>query len=178
VEQLQPAASAADRSPTPTKAQAALATALAELDAAELHGEPARLAESLADVSRCYATIGMAAHRRWYLQQALRFSALLAAVDTSVDLLCELADACIDGSSASGEESDDPQQARCSRDMARDRLYEATRLAARSADPQWEVTVLLRVSDLLDRMGDHEDAVAIQRRALDLINRGAVQPLV
>ena len=38
-----------------------------------------------------------------------------------------------------------------------------------TADPQWEVTVLLRVADLFDRLGDHEDAIALQCRAMGLM---------
>ena len=48
--------------------------------------------------------------------------------------------------------------------------FEASATGARSvADPQWEITVLLRVSDVLDRCGDHDDAVALQSRAMRLM---------
>ena len=55
------------------------------------------------------------------------------------------------------------------RDSARDHGFEAARLALRSADPQWEITVLLRVSDLFDSLGDHDDAIALQCRAVELM---------
>jgi tetratricopeptide (TPR) repeat protein len=159
--------------------RAALRLALAALDAAEARGEAARLAQALTHVAHCYHGLGMTAHRRWYLQQALRFSRLLSAVDASVDTLCELAEAAVDCTEDlvmddNGEIDDNPRRAHSARDQARDYLYEATRLAAHSADPQWEVTVLLRVSEQLDRMGDHQDAISIQERALHLISAGAV----
>ncbi len=153
----------------------ALGVALSSLDFAEQRGEPASLAQALTHVAHCYHQVGMTAHRRWYLQQALRFSSMLSSVDTSVDTLCELAEASVDCTDDYDDEEDGPRQAHKARDQARDHLYEAARLASRSADPQWEVTVLLRVSDLLDRMGDHDDAISLQRRALGLISRGAVQ---
>ena len=42
-------------------------------------------------------------------------------------------------------------------------------LAGHVADAQWEVTVLLRISDVLDRCGDHDDAVQLQARAMGLM---------
>ncbi len=164
------------QTPLETVERAALARALGALDNAEQRGEAASLAEALTQVAHCYHQVGMAAHRRWYLQQALRFSAMLSAVDTSVDTLCELAEASLDCTDEYDDEEDGPRLAHKARDQARDHVYEAARLASRSADPQWEVTVLLRVSDLLDRMGDHDDAIGLQRRALGLISDGVVQP--
>lgn len=156
-------------------ARKALALALANLDGAEHRGEPATLAQSLTHVAHCYHVLGMSAHRRWYLQQALRFSNLLSAVDTSVDVLCELAEAALDCKDDFDADEEDGRREHSARDQARDCLYEATRLVSRSSDPQWEVTVLMRASELLDRMGDHADAIAIQQRALALISARASQ---
>ena len=47
---------------------------------------------------------------------------------------------------------------------------------ARVADPQWEIKVLLRVSDVLDRCGDHDDAVELQSRAMRLMYGDAATP--
>ncbi len=153
-----------------TPERQSLKQSLADLDAAELRAAPAHMTHALTQVAQSYAALNMQAHRRWYLKQALRFSAILAAVDTSVDILCELAEAFIEvGDDDAQEITGDARQVATAREQARDRAYEAARLAHRSADPQWEVTVLMRVSELLNRMGDHDDAVALQRRALALI---------
>ena len=48
--------------------------------------------------------------------------------------------------------------------------YGIEALAARVADPRWEVTVLLHLSDVLDRFGDRDDAVNLQTRALRLMS--------
>ena len=65
------------------------------------------------------------------------------------------------------------QEAERHGDQARDHVFEAAQLAGRSADPQWEVTALLRLGAVLDSLGDHDDAAALQRRALALIEATA-----
>ena len=92
----------------------------------------------------------------------------LSAVDASVDALCVLAELGVERA-ALLDEQDEQQGARRLRDSARDHGFEAVQLALRSADPQWEITVLLRVSDLFDGLGDHDDAIALQCRAVALM---------
>ncbi len=152
-----------------------LTRALADLDAAEIQGGAARLSQALAHVAECYHAADMAAHRRWYLQQALRFAALLGAVDTKVDLLCQLAEACVDDVRVGADDTNDARRSHGARDLVRDHVFEAAQLAGRSADPQWEVTVLLRLGGVLDGLGDHDDAAALQRRALALITGNSTQ---
>jgi hypothetical protein len=48
-------------------------------------------------------------------------------------------------------------------------------MALHSADAQWEITVLLRLSDLFDKLGDHEDAIVLQCRAAGLMTRQAIR---
>jgi tetratricopeptide (TPR) repeat protein len=153
-----------------------LTRALAELDAAELDGSAACLSHALAQVADCYHAAGMASHRRWYLQQAVRYAALLGAVDARIDLVCQLAEACSDEMRAESDDAaDSRRRAHGMRDQARDHVFEAAQLAGRSADPQWEVTVLLRLGAVLDSLGDHDDAAALQRRALALIGATSAQ---
>ena len=59
--------------------------------------------------------------------------------------------------------------------MARLNDVEASTLAGRVADPSWEVQVLLRISDVLDRCGDRDDAVQLQTRALRLMSGAAAE---
>jgi len=44
-------------------------------------------------------------------------------------------------------------------------------VSAHAADPHWEIKVLLRASDALDRCGDHDDAITMQTRAMALMMR-------
>lgn len=155
--------------------RAALTAALAQLDDAEASARPHAMVQALTRLACCYRTMAEPEVAAQCLRRACNWAGLLGAADSRLDLLCELAETTLD---ASAQHDDDPQHARRLRDQARDHGFEASRLAAHSADPQWEVTVLLRVSDVLDRCGDHDDAIALQCRALQLIARHAAADAV
>jgi len=150
----------------------ALRDASAGLDAAEAAGEPAQLSQALAHVSRCHRRLGALTEAVWYAKRGLQLARSLSAVDASVDALCEMAELSC-ARSALLDEQDESRGAHRLRDAARDHGFEAARLALRSADPQWEITVLLRVSDLFDSLGDHDDAIALQCRAVELMTEAA-----
>jgi len=163
--------------PTPVPAadpqREALCHAVAALDAAEAAGEPARLSQALAQVSRCHRAVGALGEADWYARRGLQAARGLGAVDASVDAMCELAEIGLERAELF-DAGDEPRDAHRLRDAARDHAFEAADLAQRAADPQWEITVLLRVSDLFDRLGDHEDAIALQCRAVGLMAGAAV----
>jgi len=146
----------------------ALRDATLSLDAAEAAGEPALLSQVLAQVSRCHRRLGALAEAVWYAKRGLQLARGLSAVDASVDALCVLAELGVQRAALLDEQDEQPG-ARRLRDSARDHGFEAVQLALRSADPQWEITVLLRVSDLFDGLGDHDDAIALQCRAVALM---------
>ena len=56
-------------------------------------------------------------------------------------------------------------------ERAREQAEEAARLAQHTADPAWELAVLMRASDVLDRLGEHVQAIALHCRALSLITQ-------
>jgi hypothetical protein len=149
-----------------------LCDAVRELDAAEEAGEPARLSQALARVGRWHRRLGGMAEADWYIKRGLQLARGLAAVDATVDALCEAAELSVDRAELLDRQGQ-PRGARRLRDVARDHGFEAARLALRSTDSQWEITVLLRVADLFDRLGDQDDAITLQCRALGLIT-GAV----
>jgi hypothetical protein len=150
----------------------ALCHAVAALDAAEAAAEPARLSQALAQVSRCHRAAGALGEADWYARRGLQAARGLGAVDASVDALCELAEIALERAELY-DAGDEPRDAHRLRDGARDHAFEAADLAQRAADPQWEITVLLRVSDLFDRLGDHDDAIALQCRAVGLMTGAA-----
>jgi hypothetical protein len=152
-------------------ARRGLRTAVAALDAAEAEGEPAQLSHALAQVSRAHRRVGAVSEADWYARRGLALARGLGAVDASVDALCELAELSLERATRL-DERDEARGAHRQRDAARDHAFEATRLVQRAADPSWEITVLLRVSDLFDRLGDHDDAIALQCRAVRLISNG------
>ena len=150
----------------------ALRDASKALDSAEAAGEPAALSQALAEVGHCHRRLGALAEGVWYAERGLPLARGLSAVDAGVDALCELAEM----SALLAERNDERIDARSAhrlRDGARDRGFEAARLALRSADPQWEITVLLRLSDLFDGLGDHDDAIVLQCRAVELMSGSA-----
>lgn len=150
----------------------ALRDASMGLDAAEAAGEPAALSHALAQVAACHRRLGAVEEGVWYAERGLNLARSLSAVDASVDALCELGEMAVQLSQQL-DAGDDPRAAHRWHDKARDHGFEAARLALRSADPQWEITVLLRISDLFDSLGDHDDAIALQCRAVELMTHAA-----
>jgi tetratricopeptide (TPR) repeat protein len=157
----------ADLSPS---ARDALRRAASALDAAEAAGHPYLMSQALAQVARCYRDVGALAGAETGFELALRWARVAGSADPCTELLCELGET----AAALGESlhGDDPAAARAALERARDHAFEASRLAGRVADPHWEPTVLLRLSDLLHRCGDHDDACLLQTRALRLLGGG------
>ena len=151
--------------------RAALELAVRRLDEAELGRQPAAMSEALAGIARCYRSLAAYAHAMDFMHQALRWSYALGGVDQRVELLCELAElSCAAAGDPSGGE-DGERQARSARDLARDMAFEAARVATHSSDAHWEIKILLRASDVLDQCGDHDDAITLQTRAMELMVR-------
>jgi tetratricopeptide (TPR) repeat protein len=172
-------AAQADRPPTdralmsegaamlPGAARSALREAAAALDVAERYRHPLEMCLALAQLGRCHRALQAHAAAESYFVQALRWAHTLGAADQAVEILCLLAEAgCVQ---AEQLEAEDPRRAHAALERMRDHAFDAARLAARVADPQWEIKVLLRISDVLDRCGDHDDAIELQSRAMRLM---------
>ncbi|KAB2877160.1 MAG: hypothetical protein IT503_16320 [Burkholderiaceae bacterium] len=152
--------------------RAALELAVRRLDEAEREHQPAAMCDALCGIARCYAALSAYPQAMDFMRQALRWSYALGGVDQRVELLCELAElACLAAEHVNLESDDGERQACNARDLARDMAFEAAKVATHAADPHWEIKVLLRASDVLDRCGDHDDAVTLQTRAMTLMVR-------
>ena len=149
----------------------ALRQAAAALDAAERRGQPFALSQALVQMARGYRAMHALASAETYLELALRWARATHSTDHTVDLLCELCEAAEDVAQA--QDAQAPGSGHQARERARDHAFEASTLAGRVADPDWECTVLLRISDVLDRCGDRDDAVQLQARALRLLGGNA-----
>jgi tetratricopeptide (TPR) repeat protein len=148
-------------------ARSALRQAAAALNLAEQYKQPLEMSLALGQMARCYRALKALGPAESYLEQALAWARTLGAIDQSVELLCLLAEtSCAIAEKAS---RDDPQRAHAALGRTRDRAFEVGQLAGRVADPQWEIKVLLRISDVLDRCGDHDDAIGLQSRAMRLM---------
>lgn len=151
----------------------ALDAAMRFLELVEGWGRPVELAQALTQVGQALADLKALDAAESYFAQALRWAGMLGVVDARVDLLCKLAEvACAQAVAADGGGRSDPMVGRRLRERARDRAFEAASLAGQVTDAQWEVRVLLRVSDVLESCGDHDDAVTMQNRAMALLGLG------
>ena len=159
------------RDATPLALRHRLRLALASLELAQASCSPWALAEAHREAAGAYAAVGAMRSALGMLEQALRWASATGSADQRVDLLCEIVETLAAESDAM--ERQRPGTGRASRDQARDRVFEASQLAARVADARWEVTVLLRLSDVLDRFGDRDDATQLQMRALLLTVGGS-----
>jgi hypothetical protein len=153
-----------------------LRRALRQQRLADAHGHPLLRCEALTLTAR-----SLAAARAWDASEtclALALQAarqLLASEDLQADLLCALAEVCCkaaDAWDATWRHDDDGPAVPGPRHPARDRAHgwagQAARQAARVSDTAWQVTVLLRAAEVLERGGELDEAVCLQRQALAL----------
>lgn len=159
------------RDATPLALRNRLRLALASLELAQASCSPWSLAEAYREAAGAYVALGALRPALGMLEQALRWACATGSADQRVDLLCEIVETLAVESDAL--ERRQRGSGRASRDEARDRVFEASQLATRVADARWEVTVLLRLSDVLDRFGDRDDATQLQVRALLLTVGGS-----
>jgi hypothetical protein len=160
-----------DQAPTPSAketARQALRDAEAALDEAEHKGEPARLSQALASVAHSHRQLGALAEAVWYAKRGLAVSRGLPGVDASIDAMCNLAELSVERA-ARLEGSDDPCAVHRLHESARDYAFLASQAAQRCADADWEVSVLMRASEVLDAVGDHDDAIEMQKRVIQLV---------
>ncbi len=139
------------------------------LELVEGWGRPVEMVQALSQVG--HALIGLQAldAAEAYFAKALGHAATLGVVDARVDLLCTLAElACARAERAGGDDAG-ASTGRQLRDRARDRAFEAASLASQVTDARWEVHVLLRIGDVLESCGDHDDAATMQHRATALL---------
>ena len=155
-------------------ARSALRQAAAALDLAERYQQPLEMSLALAQMARCYRALQALGPAELYLERALGWARTLGAADQAVEILCLLAETSC--STAELHVHDDSRRSHAALERTRDWAFEATGLAGHVTDPQWEIKVLLRISDVLDRCGDHDDAVELQARAMRLMYGDQVAP--
>lgn len=149
----------------------ALRQAAAALNAAQSRCRPFEVSQALRTLARCYAAVDELPSTEASLQSALRWAAVVGSIDLTVDLLCELCETAARAAEQLAVDRPlDRGRARAARERARDHAFEAAALAGRVADPAWEVKVLLRISDVLDRCGERDEAMLLQTRALGLMS--------
>jgi tetratricopeptide (TPR) repeat protein len=150
--------------------RAALEHAARLLEQARGTGRPGLMAEACHRVAHCWRALGERSSALDPLERALQWARASGACDQALDLQCELAELLAE--MAAHADHDERGSGRALRERARDEVFDAVRAATGCADPRWEVTLLLRLSDVLDRFGDRDDATQLQVRALQLTAAG------
>jgi len=153
-------------------AREALRQAMQQLSAAEDavgSGRTAGLCQAHTGVARALSHLHAYSSAESHLAQALHWGVVMGATDVRADLHCALSEVATNAAELAELRGESPDRVRRARDRSRDHVFEAARLAGHTADPHWEVKLLLRASDVLDRCGDHDDAVQLQQRALVLM---------
>ena len=150
----------------------ALLRALQQLTLAEaMTGpcQPAGLCQALTEVARALSKLQAYGPAETYLAQALRWAVVMASIDHRGDLHCALAEVATNAAELAEQRNAAPAAVYHWQDRARDHAFEAAGLAGQTSDPHWEMKLLLRARDVLDRCGDHDDAVHLQQRAMVLM---------
>lgn len=153
-------------SPNAGDPHAALGQAMRALERARTSGRPGVMAEACHRLARCWGRLGEPPAALAALERALQWARASGACDQALDLQGEIAELLAE--MAMHADRHERGSGRPLRERARDEIFDAVRAAAGCADPRWEVTLLLRLSDVLDRFGDHDDATQLQVRALRL----------
>ena len=141
----------------------------ASLEMARFTRQPTRLCEALVDLGRCERRSGAPDGAGERFDEALHWARSTGSVDLLADLLCERGELAADVALDALDPGSDPEPDAWL--LARACAIEAAGLAARTSDPGWEVVVLLRASDLFNRLGNPISATALQSRALQRMNR-------
>jgi hypothetical protein len=144
---------------------------LSQAEQADSTGQASAMCQALTETARALAGLHAYGPAESYLAQAQRWALMMGGHDLRADLACAMAEVATNAADLA-EAQGQRERSRAARERARDHAFEAARLASLTTDPNWEVRVLLRASDVLDRCGDHDDAVQLQQRALVLMGLG------
>lgn len=156
--------------PANPAARAALEAAIRLFERTQGCARPVEMVHALTQIAYALIRLKALEAAESYLEHALHWALRLPGVDTRVDLLCRLAEvACARAEAVACEEAD-PQAVHRLRRHAREYAGASAALACQAADPNWEARVLLRVADVLENCGDHDDALSVQSRVLALLN--------
>lgn len=156
--------------PSPAR-RAGLSAAMSQLTLLRQQGRPAELAQACSQVAHWLCQNGDALSAVQYLQEALHWNSRVGSGGAAAraDLLCRLAEMACEAADWQDRGADDePTAARADRGPARDLAREAVMLPDGSADAPWTAKLLLRCAEVLERCGEHADALRLQTRALNL----------
>ena len=126
-------------------------------------------------MARALSALHAFASAESFLTRALHWAGVMGSTDTRADLHCALAEVATNAAELAQACGEPPAAVRIARSRSRQHAFKVARLASHTADPQWELKLLLRASDVFDRGGDHNTAVQLQQRALVLMGLDLAQ---
>jgi hypothetical protein len=141
------------------------------LELAQTRRRPVEMSLALCALGRAYLLLPSLASAESCFELALHWGRLAASRDLEADLLGELCE--VAARQAVAADARHPGQGQAARERAREHAEAAGRLASKVADPAWEVKLLLRLSDGLDRCGERDEALQLQTRAMRLLSGAA-----
>jgi hypothetical protein len=155
------------------EAQAAMQAAEATLAEARADGRPYGICLHLRQLAHLQAGALQLEAAEHGLQQALRWAHAGLGADLQVDILVDLCDLCDLWSQA--EDQQPHGEGEAVRERLRGYVAQARERAPAMSERGAEARVMLRLSAILNRCGDRDDAAQMQARALRLINGPAVE---
>ena len=142
-----------------------LLSALRGFEAAEMAGDEAQWCEALVQLAHAYAGAGEPEEALALLDRGVQRSQALSSGESGLGMLCDMAEL---ASSLAGtpDEGDGSEAARAARERSRGCAFEAMRQVARVDDAQLQAAVILRAADVLETLGEDEDALVFRRSAM------------
>lgn len=144
---------------------------LSDAEADTTAGWVARLCQAHKTMAVALSRLQAYSPAQSHLTQALHWATVMGATDVRADLHCALAEVATSGAEQAHAHGASRERLRPLRERCRELAFEAARLATQTADPQWEIRLLLRASDVLVRCGEHDDAAQMQQQALLLMGQ-------
>jgi hypothetical protein len=142
-----------------------LLSALRGFEAAEMAGDEEAWCASLVGLAHAYADAGEEDEAIALLDRGVQRTRCDDFGESGLGMLCdmaELASSIADRRRAGGGE--DP--ARSAREQSRSCAIEAMRQVSRVVDPQLQAAVILRAADVLETLGEDEEALVFRRSAM------------
>lgn len=142
-----------------------LLSALRGFEAAEMAGDEDAWCASLVSLAHAYADAGEADEAIALLDQGVRRTQHDDFGESGLGMLCDMAEL---ASSIAGRHRADGREdpARDAREHSRHCAFEAMRQVSKAVDPQLQAAVILRAADVLETIGEDEDALVFRRSAM------------
>lgn len=143
-----------------------LLSALRGFEAAEMNGDEDQWCEALVQLAHAYAGAGEPEEALALLDRGVQRSQQLESGESGLGMLCDMAELASSIAGAGEPDSGADSAARLARERSRGCAFEAMRQVARVDDAQLQAAVILRAADVLETLGEDEEALVFRRSAM------------